>query len=110
MPGGTIPEFILVRVDEPGGTTYTGQYVFVRYSYSSKEEEKLPKNFYKRMAQWRFSLKRIEGYDGPMQDILYSKSDRERDGTMTPLMEIVPGAENEYLPADVIVPLYEGEM
>src|SRR5256885_7415451 len=110
MPGGPIPEFILVRVDEPSGNIQTGQYIFARYSYSLKEEEKLPKNFYKQISQWRFTLKRIEGYDGPMRDILYSKSDRERDGTMTPLMEFVPGAETESLPLNVVVPLYEVEL
>lgn len=56
MPGGTVPEFILVRVDEPGGNIQSGQYIFVQHSYSSKEEEKLPKNFYKRMSEWQFTL------------------------------------------------------
>ena len=63
-PGGTVSEFILVRADEYTQNIKMGQYIFVRYSYSAKEEEKLPKELYKKLSQWQFTLKRIEVVSG----------------------------------------------
>ena len=111
IPGGTVPEYILVRVDKSSGNLQAGQFIQVSYEYSSKENEKLPGNFYKQMKQWEFTLARVEGDDQrQMLDIIYSKSDREGGGKLTPILKRVAGAENEYLPLHVTVPLYEAEL
>lgn len=104
------PEFILVRADESKDRIHTGEFIFVRYNRSAKQEEQLREGFFKAMAHWQFTLTRIDGSDGPLRDILYSKSDRERDGTVRPLMAFVPGAEHEDLRLDVIVPRYEATL
>ena len=110
-PGArTIPEFILIRVDEVKGLLKLGQHIQVRYSYSKRDEELLPKEFYSQKAQWQFTLERIEGYDSPMQDIIYSKSGREENGEPVKILEIIAGAEDEHLPLDEVVELYEAKL
>ena len=108
-PSSLHPELFMLRVDRSAGNLKDGQYIFVRYAYPADKEKELglPKDFYVQRARWLLTLRRIEGRDLPMRDLLVTKGG---DGKTVPSLKRVPWAEEENLRPDELVLFYEAEV
>ena len=108
-PSSLHPELFVLRVDGSAGNLKNGQYIFIRYAYPPDREKELglPKDFYAQRAQWLIMLRRVEGSDLTMRDLLVTKGE---DGEIVPLLKRVPWAEKENLQPDELVLFYEAEV
>lgn len=108
-PSSLHPELFVLRVEGSAGNLKDGQYIFIRYAYppDSEKELGLPKDFYLKRARWLIMLRRVEGHDLPMRDLLVTKGE---DGEIVPLLRRVPWAEKENLQPEKLVLFYEAEV
>jgi hypothetical protein len=108
-PTSLHPELFVLRLDAASGNLKAGQYIFIRYAYPPHKEKELglPKDFYVQRAKWRIMLRRVEGQDLPMRDLLATKG---KNGEIVPLLTRVPWVEKENLPPDQLVLFYKAEL
>ena len=108
-PTSLYPELFVLRLDAASGNLKAGQYLFIRYAYPPHNEEELglPKDFYVQPAKWRIMLRRIEGQDLLMRDLLAREG---KNGELVERLKRVRWVEKEHLPPDQVVLFYEAEL
>lgn len=108
-PSSLHPELFVLRVDGSAGNLKDGQYIFIRYAYPPDREKELglPKDFYVQRARWLIKLRRVEGHDLPMRNLLVTKGE---DDEIVPLLKRVPWADKENLQPEELVLFYEAEV